>query len=95
MSIVPLASRAANGADLLVVEGVMGLFDGAVDGEPSSTADVARLLDAPVLLVVDASAMSTSVAALVRGYRDHDPTRSDRRSRVEPRRVRRARAGPA
>lgn len=73
-AIVPLASRAANGADLLVVEGVMGLFDGAVDGEPSSTADVARLLDAPVLLVVDASAMSASVAALVRGYRDHDPS---------------------
>jgi cobyrinic acid a,c-diamide synthase len=72
-SIVPLASRAAGGADILVVEGVMGLFDGAVDGEPSSTADVARLLDAPVVLVVDASAMSTSVAALVRGYRDHDP----------------------
>jgi len=72
-SIVALASRAASAADLLVVEGVMGLFDGAVDGEPSSTADVARLLDAPVLLVVDASAMSGSVAALVRGYRDHDP----------------------
>jgi cobyrinic acid a,c-diamide synthase len=72
-SIVALASRAASTADLLVVEGVMGLFDGAVDGEPSSTADVARLLDAPVLLVVDASAMSGSVAALVRGYRDHDP----------------------
>ena len=73
-AIVPLASRAARRADLLVVEGVMGVFDGAVDGEPSSTADVARLLHAPVLLVVDASAMSSSVAALVRGYRDHDPT---------------------
>jgi cobyrinic acid a,c-diamide synthase len=73
-SIVPLTSRAANGADLLVIEGVMGFFDGSVDGEPSSTADVARLLYAPVLLVVDASAMSSSVAALVRGYRDHDPS---------------------
>jgi cobyrinic acid a,c-diamide synthase len=72
-AVAPLAARAARGADLLIVEGVMGLFDGAVDGEPSSTADVARLLDAPVLLVVDASAMSTSVAAVVRGYRDHDP----------------------
>lgn len=68
-----LAVRASRGADLLIVEGVMGLFDGAVDNTPSSTADIARLLDAPVVLVVDGSAMSASVAALVRGYRDHDP----------------------
>ena len=67
-----LAARAGAGG-LLVIEGVMGLFDGAVDGAPSSTADVAVLLDAPVVLVVDASAMSTSVAAVVRGFRDHDP----------------------
>ena len=46
----------------------MGLFDGAGDGTASSTADVARLLDAPVLLVVDASAMSASVAAVVHGF---------------------------
>jgi cobyrinic acid a,c-diamide synthase len=72
-AIAPLAGRAADGADVLVVEGVMGLFDGATDNTPSSTADVAALLDAPVLLVVDASSMSASVAAMVRGYRDHDP----------------------
>jgi cobyrinic acid a,c-diamide synthase len=72
-AIAPLAARAALDADVLVVEGVMGLFDGATDNTPSSTADVAALLDAPVLLVVDASAMSASVAAMVRGYRDHDP----------------------
>jgi cobyrinic acid a,c-diamide synthase len=71
-AIAPLAARAAHGADILIVEGVMGLFDGAADGSPSSTADVAALLGAPVLLVVDAAAMSTSIAAIVRGFRDHD-----------------------
>jgi cobyrinic acid a,c-diamide synthase len=71
-AILPLAGRAGADADILVVEGVMGLFDGAGDGAPSSTADVARLLDAPVLLVVDAAAMSTSVAALVSGYAAFD-----------------------
>ncbi len=58
-----LASNAAAGADILVVEGVMGLFDG-----PSSTAEVARIIAAPVVLVVDGSSMSTSVAAIVHGY---------------------------
>ncbi|MGH8982752.1 MAG: cobyrinate a,c-diamide synthase [Acidimicrobiia bacterium] len=75
-AILPLAGRAARDSDLLVVEGVMGLFDGVGDQrDPSfaSTAHVARLLDAPIVLVVDVAAMSTSVAALVAGFLDFDP----------------------
>src|SRR5690349_13441646 len=72
-AIGPLAGRAAADADLLIVEGVMGLFDGAADGTPSSTADIARVLHAPVLLVVDGSSMSASIAAVVHGYATLDP----------------------
>jgi cobyrinic acid a,c-diamide synthase len=61
-------------AELAVVEGVMGLYDGAAGrGEFSSTAQVARLLSAPVLLVVDSTAMGRSVAALVAGFAGFDP----------------------
>jgi cobyrinic acid a,c-diamide synthase len=71
--IAPLARHGAAGADVAVVEGVMGLFDGASgQGELASTAQVAKLLGAPVLLVLDAAAMSRSVAAIVHGYRDFD-----------------------
>ena len=73
-AIAPLAGRAGAGADLLVIEGVMGLFDGASGcGPDASTASIAWLLDAPVLLVVDASAMSRSVAAIVYGYVGFEP----------------------
>jgi cobyrinic acid a,c-diamide synthase len=67
-AIESLAGRAAAGSDVLVVEGVMGLFDGASDGTPSSTADMAAMLGAPVVLVVDAAAMSQSVGAVVHGF---------------------------
>jgi len=69
-----LAADASRHADVLVIEGVMGLFDGS--GQPGcdgSTAAVSRLLEAPVVLVVDASAMSGSVAAIVHGYSSLDP----------------------
>jgi cobyrinic acid a,c-diamide synthase len=71
--VVPLFLHGARGADVAVVEGVMGLFDGRGTTSTGSTAHVARLLGAPVLLVVDAAAQGRSVAALVEGFRDHDP----------------------
>jgi cobyrinic acid a,c-diamide synthase len=69
----PLLAHGAAGADVAVVEGVMGLFDGKGGTAYGSTAHVATLIGAPVLLVVDARAMSGSVAALVRGFATHDP----------------------
>lgn len=64
------AARLQAGGGLLVVEAMMGLFDGAADGS-GSPADLAALLGLPVLLVVDCAKMSHSVAALVRGFSSH------------------------
>jgi len=60
-------------ADLTLVEGVMGLFDGRGPGSEGSSAAVAAQLDLPVVLVVEASRQAGSLAALVRGFRDHGP----------------------
>jgi cobyrinic acid a,c-diamide synthase len=66
--------RGAKGADVSVVEGVMGLFDG-VDGasEAGSTAETAKLLRLPVVLVADASQLARSAAALIKGFETFDP----------------------
>ncbi|MFF2408429.1 cobyrinate a,c-diamide synthase [Streptomyces sp. NPDC058092] len=72
--VAPLFAHGARDCDLAVVEGVMGLYDGASgQGELASTAQVAKLLRAPVVLVVDASSQSRSVAALVHGFASWDP----------------------
>ncbi|NOU08481.1 MAG: cobyrinate a,c-diamide synthase [Nitrospira sp.] len=66
-------ARASQGADIALLEGVMGLFDGASPtGEAGSTAEVAKWLQAPVLLVCDAGGMARSIAALARGFTTFD-----------------------
>jgi cobyrinic acid a,c-diamide synthase len=65
-----LASRFGQDAECLLVEGAMGLFDGAADGS-GSAADLAATLGLPVVLVIDCAKQAQSVAALVRGFRDH------------------------
>src|SRR5262245_44452565 len=69
-----LGSHGAS-ADLLVIEGAMGLFDG-IPSEPlrsGATADIAARLGLPVLLVIDVAGQSQSSAALLRGFATHDP----------------------
>lgn len=65
--------RASRDADLAVIEGVMGLFDGASPtSDEGSTAEIAKWLNAPVLLVCDASGMARSIAAVARGFQTYD-----------------------
>jgi cobyrinic acid a,c-diamide synthase len=66
--------HASAGADIAVIEGVMGLFDGVDGTDHSSTAHVARILNAPVILVVDAKGMSGSIHALIKGFCSYDPS---------------------
>jgi cobyrinic acid a,c-diamide synthase len=70
--IAPLFQHGSAGCDVAVIEGVMGLYDGRGSTSFGSTAHVATLLDAPVVLVVDASSQSRSVLALVHGFDTFD-----------------------
>ena len=66
-------SQAATDADVAIIEGVMGLYDGAgYDEEIGSTAEVAKLLRAPVVLVLDAAKMARSAAAVACGFQHFD-----------------------
>lgn len=67
-------TRAAEDADISVIEGMMGLFDSSSPvSDSGSTAELAKQLDAPVILVIDGSALARSAAAMVAGYERFDP----------------------
>src|SRR3546814_7359740 len=65
-----LAATLGRDADLVLCEGVMGLFDGATDGT-GSTADLAARLGWPVVLIVDCAGQAASTAAVLRGFATH------------------------
>ena len=65
--------RACKGADIAVIEGAMGLYDGPYPDGRGSSADLARLLQVPVILLVNASRMTRSVAAMVTGCQTFEP----------------------
>jgi cobyrinic acid a,c-diamide synthase len=66
--------RACKDADIALIEGMMGLFDGASpDSEEGSTAEIAKWLSAPVLLIVDAAGIARTLAAIVKGFATFDP----------------------
>lgn len=72
--VTTLFANGAAGADLAIIEGVMGLYDGFdALSEQGSTAEVAKLLGAPVILVIDVSLMARSAGAMALGYRQFDP----------------------
>jgi cobyrinic acid a,c-diamide synthase len=65
-------AHAAESADIAVIEGVRGLYEG-YDGDLGSTAQIAKMLHVPVIFVVDARSITRSCAAIVKGYMDFDP----------------------
>lgn len=72
-AVISTFTHASQGADIALLEGVMGLFDGASPtSDEGSTAEIAKWLQAPVLLVCDAGGMARSIAALARGFSTFD-----------------------
>lgn len=73
-SVVATFRRVSAGADLAVIEGMMGLFDSATPtGDEGSTAEIAKWLEAPVIIVADASGIARTVAAIAHGFARFDP----------------------
>ena len=73
-AVIATFARAAHRADIAVIEGMMGLFDGASPvSDEGSSAEIAKWLEVPVVLVVDASGMARTVAAVARGFIQFDP----------------------
>jgi cobyrinic acid a,c-diamide synthase len=73
-SVLELFARACRDADIAIIEGVMGLYDGrTATTDEGSTAELAKILGVPVLLVLDSRKGARSLAAMARGYRDFDP----------------------
>ena len=73
LSAEPEDSRVRDLGQDLIIEGAMGLFDGAPPDGAGSSADLARILGVPVVLIIDASAQSQSIAAVVAGFAGFDP----------------------
>lgn len=71
-AILELFTRNAQGADISVIEGAMGLYDGAASSQYGSSAHLSKILRIPVILVINAASLSRSAAAVVLGYKEFD-----------------------
>ena len=71
-AVLEIFLKSSRTCDLAIIEGVMGLFDGSSSDDSASTAEISRILNAPVILVVDVSKMAGSSAALVHGFKTFD-----------------------
>ena len=75
-AILELFKRQAKTADVSIIEGVMGLYDGLKDTERGSTAHLAKILGAPVIFIINAASMSRSAAAIVLGFKKRSAQRN-------------------
>ncbi len=90
-AVIATFARASAGADIAVIEGMMGLFDSATPtGDDGSTAQLAKWLDAPVIVVTDASGVARTIAAVAAGFARFDPAVRVAGSDLQSRRLARA-----